>query len=205
MDDDSATRTAYSRTTRRDCAWCAASFAVAHRPGRPRLYCRHACRQRAYEHRHGFLHRRTIVALPGQDRFDRRPRVVAATSGLSGYERGGQGINGAIVHALCTSVRPEGHRRQTLCGLLSTPSGGMFATGHPRACRTCTSIADRRPLDRPVEASNELARLRALLEEASEERLGAAATLTWLRTERRTPWPSPSRSARPPQGIGFAV
>ena len=41
------------RPTHRPCAWCATEFAVVHRPGRPRLYCNHTCRQRAYELRYG--------------------------------------------------------------------------------------------------------------------------------------------------------
>ena len=56
-------------------------FAIARRPGRPRLYCNHACRQRAYEHRHGFEHQRTVRPLPGQLSGD-------FWSG-TGYERGG--------------------------------------------------------------------------------------------------------------------
>jgi hypothetical protein len=33
------------------CAWCGRGFAGAAGPGRPRLYCKHACRQRDYEAR----------------------------------------------------------------------------------------------------------------------------------------------------------
>ncbi len=57
---------AQPQLTHRPCSWCAAEFVIARRPGRPRLYCNHACRQRAYEHRHGFEHQRTVRPLPGQ-------------------------------------------------------------------------------------------------------------------------------------------
>ena len=62
----------HPRPTHRPCSWCASEFVIARRPGRPRLYCNHACRQRAYEHRHGFEHQRTVRPLPAQ---------VAATRG----------------------------------------------------------------------------------------------------------------------------
>ncbi len=87
-------------------------FPVVRRPGRPRLYCDHACRQRAYEHRHGFEHERTVRPLPAQARGE--------TWTGTGYERSVTGMvpGHGRVHALRTSVRPEGRRRETLCGLL---------------------------------------------------------------------------------------
>ena len=91
------------RPTHRACSWCASEFAIAHRPGRPRLYCRHSCRQRAYEHRHGFEHQRTVRPLPGQ--------VIGDSWSGSGYERGGSIAPFGRTHALRTSVRPEGCRR----------------------------------------------------------------------------------------------
>ena len=51
------------RPIARQCRWCAESFAVALRPGRPRLYCRSSCRQRAYERRRG------LGVLPPSDRL----------------------------------------------------------------------------------------------------------------------------------------
>src|SRR4029077_10322237 len=89
------------RPTHRPCSWCATEFAVIRRPGRPRLYCNHACRQRAYEQRHGFEHERTVRPLPAQARGE--------TWTGTGYERSQTGLVGAHskVHALRTSVRPE--------------------------------------------------------------------------------------------------
>jgi hypothetical protein len=140
------------------------------------LYCAHVCRQRAYEHRHGFRHERTVRALPGQ--VD-TPAIRTATTG-TGYERGGHGYGAAIVHALRPAVRPEGLRRETLCGVLAAPSGRHFSTMHRTACLTCSAVAARAPLRVPIEPSNELARLRALIDETVEQRLDASAALAWL-------------------------
>ena len=162
------------RTTHRPCSWCATEFAIAHRPGRPRLYCRRACRQRAYEHRHGFTHQRTIRPLPGQTRGD-------SWTG-TGYERGGSPAPFAKTHALRTSARPEGRRRETLCGLLAAPMAGQhFITIHPRACTTCTTVADTNPLRYGISPSNELARLRSLLDDINEHRIPPHHALNWIR------------------------
>ena len=159
----------------RPCSWCARAVVIVRRPGRPRLYCNHACRQRAYEHRHGFCHVRTSRPLPLPGQADDGPPTRA-----TGYESGGHGYGGAIVHALRTSVRPEGRRRETLCGLLAAPSGRSFSTHRPNACKSCSSVATSVPLRHPVEPSNELARLRAVIEETIEHRVRPAEALTWL-------------------------
>ena len=163
--------------THRPCAWCATEFPVARRPGRPRLYCNHTCRQRAYEHRHGFTHQRTLRPLPGQTRGE--------TWTGTGYERTLTGLfdgNGRV-HALRTSVRPEGHRRETLCGLLARPlPGHYFNALHERACATCTPITDNNPLRYGINPSNELARIRALLDETREQRITPTDTINWITT-----------------------
>lgn len=164
----------HPRPTHRPCAWCATEFVIACRPGRPRLYCNHACRQRAYEHRHGFEHQRTIRPLPGQLKGD-------AWSG-TGYERGGFITPKGKSHALRTSVRPEGRRRETLCGVLVPAlTGQHFSVMHPRACRSCTTITDSTPLRYGVSASNELSRLRSLLDDVEEQRIPPADALNWIR------------------------
>jgi hypothetical protein len=157
----------------RPCSWCAQDIEIVRRPGRPRLYCNQACRQRAYEHRHGFCHVRTIRELPGQLDDGRHTETT-------GYESGGHGYGDSIVHALRTSVRPDGRRRETLCGLLAAPNGRSFSTLRPHTCKTCSSIASTSPLRHPVEPSNELARLRAVIDETIERRLRPAEALTWL-------------------------
>jgi hypothetical protein len=167
-------RIVHQRPTHRSCSWCANEFAIARRPGRPRLYCNHACRQRAYEHRHGFEHQRTVRPLPGQARGD-------SWSG-TGYERGGSIAPFGKTHALRTSVRPEGRRRETLCGLLAAPIVGRhFITQDPRACETCVAITDSTPLRFGINPSNELARLRSLLADVAERRIEARQALRWIR------------------------
>jgi len=161
----------------RPCSWCGAGITIIHRAGRPRLYCNHTCRQRAYEHRHGFRHERTVLPLPGQHRND--------TWAGSGYEQGGAPILGGRSHALRTSVRPEGRRRETLCGALARPlPGRYFSAGQPGACKTCAEVSTRAPLTFGVSASNELSRLRAIIVEGLERRLHADALVRWLATER---------------------
>lgn len=167
-------RIVHSRPSHRPCTWCAKEIAIVRRPGRPRLYCNHACRQRAYEHRHGFEHQRTVRPLPGQVEGD-------SWSG-TGYERGGSIAPFGRAHALRTSVRPEGRRRETLCGLLALPvTGQHFTTMHPRACRTCTTVADANPLRYGISSSNELSRLRSLLADIDELRIPASDALSWVR------------------------
>ena len=166
----------YPRPTHRACSWCADDFAVVRRPGRPRLYCSHTCRQRAYEHRHGFEHQRTVRPLPAQ--------TAGETWTGTGYERTLTGIGGyGKVHALRTSVRPEGRRRETLCGLLAPPLNGQhFNALHPTACKTCTTVAAANPLRYGIAASNELARLRAMLDEIEQQRIDPAHALHWITT-----------------------
>jgi hypothetical protein len=127
-----------------------------------------------HEHRHGFEHQRTVRPLPAQVSGD-------SWSG-SGYERGGFISPMGRAHALRTSVRPEGRRRETLCGVLASAVNGQhFTPMHPRACRTCTSVADSNPLRYGISASNELSRLRSLLDDVGERRVDPADALSWIR------------------------
>lgn len=159
----------------RPCAWCAATFVVIRRPGRPRLYCNHACRQRAYEHRHGFRHERTVRPLPGQASGDRWTGT--------GYEEGRCPTIDGKLHAMRTSVRPEGRRRETLCGLLAFPVPGRhFSVARSQSCLSCAEVTRRNPLRFGVTPSNELSRLRALLAEGFEERVEPDDLSRWLRT-----------------------
>jgi hypothetical protein len=165
----------YPRPTHRACSWCADEFVVVRRPGRPRLYCNHACRQRAYEHRHGFEHLRTVRPLPAQ--------APGETWTGTGYERTITGMVAGYgkVHALRTSVRPEGRRRETLCGVLAAPlTGHHFNALHPRACATCVKVAAANPLRYGIAASNELARLRAMLDEIKQRRIDPSDALHWI-------------------------
>jgi hypothetical protein len=115
--------------------------------------------------------------LPGQTR--------GQTWTGTGYERTLTGLfdgNGRV-HALRTSVRPEGHRRETLCGLLAPPlPGHHFNTLHQRACTTCTTITTNNPLRYGINPSNELAQIRALLNETREQRITPTDTINWITT-----------------------
>jgi hypothetical protein len=165
---------AHRRPSHRACAWCATEFVVAVRPGRPRLYCRQACRQRAYEHRHGFTHERTPRALPGQ--------YAGESWSGSGYEQGGLSSGRLRLHAMRTSVRPEGRRRETLCGVLAAPAPGRhFSPGQPQACASCARLVRATPLRFGINPSNELALFRALVDEAAERRLPPDDWVSWLR------------------------
>jgi hypothetical protein len=165
-----------SRPTHRPCAWCAADVPIVRRPGRPRLYCGHTCRQRAYEHRHGFTHRRSPRPLPGQ------PTAEANTAPTShGYERGGSIAPFGQTHALRTSVLPEGRRRQTLCGLLALPIQGQhFHPNDRRACKTCRTITSNNPLAHPINASNELSAIRAVITDVNERRVPPSQAFDWI-------------------------
>jgi hypothetical protein len=175
----------HPRPTHRACAWCANEYPIAQRPGRPRLYCNHTCRQRAYEHRHGFTHQRTTRPLPGQ--------TPGETWTGTGYERSYTGLfpgNGRV-HAMRTSVRPERHRRETLCGLLAPPlPGHHFNTGHQRACATCTTITTTNPLRYGINPSNEL----ATIEHSSTKPANTASTPPTPSTGSPPTTPSPRDS-----------
>ena len=161
------------RSRPQPCRWCGREVADAGM-GRRRQYCRQSCRQRAYEHRHGFEHRRTIRPLPGQVSGD----VWSGT----GYERGGSIAPFGKTHAMRTSVRPEGRRRETLCGVLVAPLNGQhFTPLRPRACKSCTALVDANPLRYGISASNELSRLRSLLDDIREKRIAPSDALTWIR------------------------
>ncbi|MCU1393843.1 MAG: hypothetical protein JWM34_2271 [Ilumatobacteraceae bacterium] len=150
----------------RQCAWCANHFVIARRPGRPRLYCRQSCRQRAYERRSG------AGVLPPSDRIIMRPGgpIAPHRHDRPAYERGRIRPGTGRHHAM----RPAGivddqGRRFTLCGLLARGTSGSFSEYEDGACLTCTMVSRARPPARPVRVSNELAALRALLDVAAAD------------------------------------
>ncbi|HEY0520190.1 MAG TPA: hypothetical protein VGC84_11920, partial [Ilumatobacteraceae bacterium] len=98
----------------------------------------------------------------------------------TGYERSMTGLVGSRskVHALRTSVRPEGRRRETLCGLLAPPLAGQhFNALHAAACSTCVDVAAQNPLRFGISASNELARIRAMIDEITQRRIDPGQAL----------------------------
>ena len=115
--------------------WCPVCNAAAHRtrrPGRPKLYCSNACRQRAYRWRR-----------------DNHARLVA---------RPWHPASGALVpfgrwHALRSTrdfvahVSDRRHREPTVCGAFARPARLMKQRTHHQfvpvtsdACRSCTAL-----------------------------------------------------------------
>jgi hypothetical protein len=115
--------------------WCPVCNGPAHRtrrPGRPKLYCSNACRQRAYRWRRD--HQARTVARPGHP----------AASALVPFGRW---------HALRTGrdfvaeLSDRRHRQPTVCGAFARPTRLLphhthhqFVTASPDACRTCTEL-----------------------------------------------------------------
>ncbi len=154
------------RASVRACAWCSAEFEAAYRPGRPRIYCRDSCRQRAYERRRG------LGVLPPPDRL-----IMSAFGPLAhlpnrfpGYERGQVWALAGRAHAMRPSgIAETGERRLTLCGLLARPVNRAFYQSAAESCLTCTRVERLRPSARAVRTSTDLAALRYLLDRAGVE------------------------------------
>lgn len=148
----------------RKCAWCPNTFAVVRRPGRPRVYCSHACRQRAHERRSG------LGVVPPPDRLIMQPG--GPTDHLParrlGYEGGIVRYTPNRRHALRPAGRSEsGERRLTLCGLLAFPVPNPYYGALGISCKTCAKVEGLRPSARPVRPSPDLAALRLLLDRAA--------------------------------------
>lgn len=125
-----------------DCPACDRTIAIVHRPGRPRLYCSHACRQRAYRWRRRHeAHTAGTPSWPAQTaHVDRR--------------------QGARAHALRDDRDPLARRRDrrgrrpTVCGLMARPASPTtpphyptpFLTADDEACTTCRTLIQPRPL-----------------------------------------------------------
>ena len=122
-----------------NCPCCDRVIDIVHRPGRPRVYCSHACRQRAFRwrRRHG-AHTVSTPEWPAEE-------AVAL-----GQRR----------HAFRTSRDPLSRRRDrrgrevTACGVLSRPNERARAEGvrvpflgaDQRTCATCATLTQPRPL-----------------------------------------------------------
>jgi hypothetical protein len=93
-------------------------------------------------------------------------------------------------HALRPSARPEGHRRETMCGLLALPLPGQhFQFRHPKACESCARITRRHPMQFGINAGAELARLRSVIVDVAERRVPPIEALRWI--ENSVPSDSP--------------
>jgi hypothetical protein len=122
------------------CPCCDRTIDIVHRPGRPRLYCSHACRQRAYRwRREHHAHTRSTPSWPAE----------------SATVRGG-----GRTHALRTERDPLSRRSDrrgrevTACGALGHPhhpsrrrgERAPFLRAGPTACRMCAALVQPRPL-----------------------------------------------------------
>jgi hypothetical protein len=181
----------------RECLHCHSWFVVARRPGRPRIYCRRSCRQRAYEYRHG-----ARVLPPPRARRVSSVRPQAFELGVGRPDRPGKR------HALRTATPADDHgRRSTLCGALARPTPQPFSRYTTDACRTCLRLAAKhqRLLAPRMNTSRELADWRAQQEEAriatlNQRRTGQPASpnqLTALLAQLVPPWfvDAPHRTA----------
>ncbi|MCU1388236.1 MAG: hypothetical protein JWL72_1574, partial [Ilumatobacteraceae bacterium] len=157
-----------SRIVERRCGWCTNRFVVVRRPGRPLIYCKQSCRQRAYERRRGLgvlPPPDRIVTRPGGPLAHLRPRPGAYEMGRIRY-----GADPGKLHAM----RPAGitdvrGRRLTLCGLLARPVTRDFAPGREESCLTCELVTRVRPSARPIRLTEDLAALRSLIDVAAVE------------------------------------
>jgi hypothetical protein len=127
-----------------DCPSCDRVVEIVRRPGRPRLYCSHACRQRAYRWRR--QHAAHTVATP-------------AWPAESATARSTQPFHG---HALRSPRDPLSRRRDrhgrevTVCGLLARPHALPRQRGErvpflavlPTVCRSCAGLVQPRVLGR---------------------------------------------------------
>ena len=117
-----------------ECPTCASPVVDVYRPGRGRIYCTNACRQRAYRWRraHGV---RTFVQRDGAaERLvnDRRHAVRDTRDPVS-------------------SLRDRRQREATACGVFARPVRGQrvthdrFVPEHPWSCRTCSALISAGP------------------------------------------------------------
>jgi hypothetical protein len=155
-----------NRPTSRQCAWCSRWFEAVYRPGRPRVYCKVSCRQRAYERRRG------LGVLPPPDRtimVESGP-LVHLPNRFPGYERGEVWALAGHAHAMRPAgIAERGERRLTLCGLLARPVARSFHRTAKDSCLTCAAVERVRPSARAVRPSADLAALRFLLDAAAVE------------------------------------
>ncbi len=88
----------------------------------------------------------------------------------AGYEAGKITLVTGRPHALRPAGVVDGRRRRlTLCGLLAAAIPGRFVPTFERSCKTCARVAAIRPSARPVQVSEELAALRAVIDAISVE------------------------------------
>lgn len=122
------------------CPGCERIVEIIHRPGRPRIYCSQACRQRVY-------------------RWRRRNGVHTAATPAWPAEKASAHSNRLTCHALRSERDPLSRRRDrrgrelTVCGLLARVGKRLRTDGYKPpflpggdVCRVCTALIAPRPL-----------------------------------------------------------
>jgi hypothetical protein len=112
-----------------DCPTCSASVPHVFRPGRGRVYCSNACRQRAYRWRRARGIRRVVERDGAAARLvnDRRHAVRDPRDPVSG-------------------VRDGRRREVAVCGAFARPVRGQrvthdrFVPEHPWSCESCAQL-----------------------------------------------------------------
>lgn len=117
-----------------DCPTCGEPVADVYRPGRPRLYCTNACRQRAYRWRRAHGIRRFVERDGAAERLvnDRRHALRDERDPVSG-------------------LHDARGRDVTVCGVYARPVRRMrvthdrFVPEHPWSCLTCSRLISAGP------------------------------------------------------------
>ena len=116
------------------CPMCATSVPEVYRPGRGRIYCTNACRQRAYRWRrtHGI---RTFVQRDG-----------AAERGFNDRRHALRDSRDPVAR-----IRDSRRRATTVCGVFARPvhdtrvTHDRFVPEHPWSCSSCSSLISAGP------------------------------------------------------------
>jgi hypothetical protein len=116
------------------CPMCATTVPEIYRPGRGRVYCTNACRQRAYRWRRSHGIRRFVERDGAAERCvnDRRHALRDPRDPVA-------------------DLRDHRYRETTVCGVFARPVRGSRATHdrfvpeHPWSCRSCTSLISAGP------------------------------------------------------------
>ncbi len=114
--------------------------------GRPRLYCKRSCRQRAYE-------RRKQIGVRGASYKPLPPpesRVVyrMKSNRHPAWLKGWVSITTGKGHAVVPGPVQDGRFFRTLCGLQVMVLNTRFRTDEPAVCETCCKLLHRHPPQR---------------------------------------------------------
>lgn len=117
-----------------DCPTCGAAVAEVYRPGRGRLYCTNACRQRAYRWRRAHGVRMFVERDGAAERLfnDRRHALRDARDPVA-------------------RLRDRRQREVTVCGTFGRPvrtqrvTHDRFVPEHPWSCASCAALISAGP------------------------------------------------------------